>query len=711
MFEGLKNMAFNWAVKQRLNVDQQFLNLLQDRLPRWNKWTTEAAVSEGYKASIWVYAAINKKARAAASVPWYVYKRGANGEWQKQEAHPLQTLIDKPNPFTSRNNMIERLIMQLELSGNSYYKASVLGGVPVELWNIGPDGMRAVPDSREFILNYEYTTKDGKKSTFPAEEVFHFMYIDPSNPFQGVAPLQVAARTVDTDVEAVNWNKVALQNRAVTDGVFSVQQPLNDAQFRELRQQVKEQHQGSQNARAPWVLGAGAEWHQMSLSPADMDFIEGRKLGREEIAAIFQVPPPLIGILDKANYSNMKEARRVFWLDTIIPLLDDLKETFNRGLTPYFGDDIVLDYDTANVEALAENVNEKITGAKDLFAMGIPFNAINQRLDLGFDEIEGGDIGYLPGGLMPASMAAAVAAAANETDPAPDPEATEPEDVPAGATEGEEQQKAKKLHGRFELKAFNLKTPEQKAAYWKAFERQRAAWYVKFQRETQEIFRAEAKAVSKAFAESGGDLQKTLAAIDRDAWETMYKKNYMAIFEQFGQATLDGFKSHFPQVTKEWDPWTNTILGRIFSFAAQKVTHVTDYTKELIKGLVYTGRENGDSIATIARDINKGFDEFSTHRSFRIARTEVVSASNFGSFHAAQEAAEEVGDLEKEWIDSKDKRVRDRHSEEKGVGGEIVGLYKKFSNNLEYPGDMNGPASEVIHCRCTLAYTPKAYKN
>ena len=36
--------------------------------------------------------------------------------------------------------------------------------------------------------------------------------------------------------------------------------------------------------------------------------------------------------------------------------------------------------------------------------MGVPFNEINRTLELGFDDIEGGDVGYLPGGILPTDI-------------------------------------------------------------------------------------------------------------------------------------------------------------------------------------------------------------------------------------------------------------------------------------------------------------------
>ena len=371
--------------------------------PKWNEWSTENAIKAGYKASTYVYACINAIAKASASVPWKVYKRSRAGIWEEVQGHPLEELINRPNPFSSRKDLIERMTINLYLGGNAYFSKVRAGGIVAELWNLPTDAIKVVPSQQDFISHYLYE-QQGVRQRIEARDLLHNMFIDPSNPYTGMSPLQAGAKAIDTDIEAVNWNKVALQNRAITDGVFTFDQPITRAQWEEARQMVKEQHQGADNARTPWILGAGAKWEQMSLSPQEMDFIESRRFTRSEICSIFQVPPPIVGIYDDATLANIETARKIFWLDTIIPYLEDLKNCFNLGLTPEFGKDIELSYDVSNVEAIQTNYSEKLENAQKLWNMGVPFNEINQRLELGFDEIEGGDTGYLPTSVIPADM-------------------------------------------------------------------------------------------------------------------------------------------------------------------------------------------------------------------------------------------------------------------------------------------------------------------
>jgi len=371
---------------------------------KFKEWDSEAATREGMKASSWVFACIYRLAKSAASARWRAEKRSGD-TWEHQSQSPLQALIDNPNPFTSRQQYIERVVMSLYLSGNAISSKVYLRGVPVEIWNMFPHTVSPIPgDStkgEDFISHYQFQEGTNKRRLEPGE-VIHSMFTDPSDMFWGMSPLQAIARTVDTDNEAVTFNKIALQNRAITDGVFSFDKSLTRSQWEEARAQVKDQHQGSKNARTPWVLGGGARWMQMSMTPAEMDFLESRKFTREEICSAFQTPPPLVGIYDNATLANIQIARLIFWEDTITPLLEDLQGVFTMSIAHQFGKDWRLTYDVSHISVLLQNLASKMEVADKLWSKGVPMKTINSLLGLGLDEFPGWDQGYLPTGLVPA---------------------------------------------------------------------------------------------------------------------------------------------------------------------------------------------------------------------------------------------------------------------------------------------------------------------
>jgi HK97 family phage portal protein len=79
-------------------------------------------------------------------------------------------------------------------------------------------------------------------------------------------------------------------------------------------------HVGAANAGRRILLEGGLDWRPMSLSPADMDFIDARHAAARDIALAFGVPPMLLGIPGDNTYANYREANLAFWRHTALPL-------------------------------------------------------------------------------------------------------------------------------------------------------------------------------------------------------------------------------------------------------------------------------------------------------------------------------------------------------------------------------------------------------
>ncbi len=372
--------------------------------PLFKTWSTEVAVQEGLKVSSWVYACVEKRMSAVASVPLVVQARGRDGRWLNAPEHPLQSVIARPNPWMPFNKLTKNIVADLDLGGNAVLSIIRVRGNVDELWLLPPDQVKPIPGRSEYIDGYQTFVNGVKGPVLRPEDVIHFSYVDPADPFWGISPLVAGSKVVDMDVEAVNWNKSAMQNRAVPDGMISFKEEMSDEQFTAANDYLESQLMGQANTHRPFVAGFGAKYESFAMTMAEMDFIESRKMNREEICGLFGVPPPMVGIYDKATLANIREAREIFWEDTIVPLLMDLQSIWNFVFQKDVGEDVRVVYDTTVVESLRRRFNEKVETGKRLFDMGVPLNEVNRRLELGLNEIEGGDVGYVPINLQPATQ-------------------------------------------------------------------------------------------------------------------------------------------------------------------------------------------------------------------------------------------------------------------------------------------------------------------
>ena len=372
--------------------------------PAWSDWNAGTAIKEGYKSVAWVYACIKQRANAVASVP-LVVERYIGGEWQADPNSPLQRLLDYPNPDLDGNEWMRLFVTHLDLDGNTYSLKTRINdrGTPLEIYPMMPQYMKIVAGRERLIAAYEYSQHG--KETYPAQDIIHCAYTNPDSFYYGMSPLEAAGKAVDVDNAAASWQKISMQNRGIPDGVFSFEGDMSLEQWEEARQIVREQYAGIAHSRAPWVLSK-AKYQQMSMTPAELDFMGTRQFSMEQICAVYGVPREMIHGMGDANRASGENVRRTFWVDTIVPLLSEIESSLNLTLAREFGsvDQIRIRFDTSSVPALQENYTEKVGNAKALWAMGVPFNQINERLELGFDEIEGGEIGYLPSGVIPASI-------------------------------------------------------------------------------------------------------------------------------------------------------------------------------------------------------------------------------------------------------------------------------------------------------------------
>jgi len=403
--DALNRMAASLGVKSV--QPQDLVSYWQVGKATWTSdWTLANAVESGLKACSALFACIRRRSEAVSSVRFIGVRRKGTESTPVDVTHPLQVLLDHPNTYWSRQALIGRLVAHLDLKGDAYLSKVRLSErkPPSQLWPLCPDLVTPIPGGKgePFVKGYGVKTADGRElPSEPAADIIHLWYDNPADDYRGLAPLQACGRSVDADVAAADWNKAALDNRAVPDFVVSHAYPLTEEQWTEARARVREQHQGSANARTPWVLGNDAKITQLSLTPVEMDFLSGRRFNREEIASVYGVPLPLIGDYEKATLNNLEVSRAIFWLDTIIPLLIGIASTLELGLAREFGDEYGIGFDLSKVSALYQVLQGRMETAKGLFSMGVPVSQINDRLDLGLMPFPGWESGWLPANLVP----------------------------------------------------------------------------------------------------------------------------------------------------------------------------------------------------------------------------------------------------------------------------------------------------------------------
>lgn len=389
-------------------VDHQLKSLtLPQANPTWRlyaqyqkNWNPQTAVDEGYNSSAIVYACVEKRAKLLASVPWKVMRRKGI-DWEEVENHPLADLIENPNPDMSGYELMYEASQSLDLNGNAFISEIKAGrnNLPRELWLLPAKYIKIKPGQVRLIDYFEYTDNAIRGRKILSEDMIQLKMPNPGDRFFGMPVLMAGGRAADIDRESGIWQKISLENRGASDVNIKMPMEATQEQVDQVKQSYKEQQAGAKNARKAFI--SNADIQMLGQTAVELDFVNSRRAIWTELCAVFGMSLANLGMTEAVNLANARAMDKALWMNTIIPQLDLIKRQLNHQLTKEFGDDIKLVYDLSNIDALQEDRSDKLSNASSLFAMGVPFNEINQRLELGFDDIEGGNIGYMPAGLLP----------------------------------------------------------------------------------------------------------------------------------------------------------------------------------------------------------------------------------------------------------------------------------------------------------------------
>lgn len=327
-------------------------------LARWTPRSYVELTRQGYERNAIVYRAVRMVAEAASSVPWLMFEGRA-----EIATHPLLDLIERPNPHDVCVSFFEQIFTNLLLFGNAYIEAVSVDGEPRELYSLRPDRMAVVPNRQGWPTAYDYTVL-GDKIRYNCDAadgvapILHLKLNHPLDDHYGLAPLAAAQVALDIHNAAGFWNKALLDNAARPSGALvyasTTGAQMTSDQFTRLKQELEDSYQGAGNAGRPLLLEGGLDWKPLSLTPKDMDFVEGKAIAAREIALAFGVPPMILGIPGDNTYSNYQEANRAFWRQTIIPLINRTQKQFAAWLEPVFGETWRFDYNLDRIDALAE---------------------------------------------------------------------------------------------------------------------------------------------------------------------------------------------------------------------------------------------------------------------------------------------------------------------------------------------------------------------
>lgn len=296
-------------------------------LPINGAWSSYSAI---YRGQLWVTVLVNKIANATARLPLKVYEVKDGGR-SSASTSPYGRLLAAPSTIIDPFSFWLWTTSTLNIHGEAFWgKVRDAGGRPVELVPLHPNYIHSESVKGRIVWRYESTDH---KYDIDRRDLVHFKLFNPDSVFRGMSPLEPLRSTLENEDGARRANS-ALWRNGGRPSVY-LQHPgqfKNDAVSQRLALQWSQIHSGVDNWAKAAILEEGMTANVMPLNVEELQYIEARKLNREEVCAAYDVPPPVVHILDRATFSNITEQMRSMYRDTMAPKLALLESTLEFEL-------------------------------------------------------------------------------------------------------------------------------------------------------------------------------------------------------------------------------------------------------------------------------------------------------------------------------------------------------------------------------------------
>lgn len=611
--------------------------------PLWDN-LGKLSAAELYETQPHLQIVVSYVSRAVAQLGLHLYQRDGETKTRVREGEGIDIFRRFSNTRTDYGLM--------------YALAANLALYDVAYWWIveGDEGKRIIEILPSWIVKEHGNLFDrpdvdvrlpgrGEIFTIPADQLVRFAGWAPDSVRGVCSPIASLRATLREQIEAVAFRQQVWARGGRVSSVIT--RPLGAPKMsREAAERFREDWRknwtgsGAKAGGTP-VLDEGMQLVQSGFSPRENEWVDVAKLSLTTVAAAYHVNPTMIGVLDNANYSNVREFRKQLYGDSLGPTLHQIEASLNQYLLPILGLDNRVFYFEFNVAAQLQSTPEE---QAQVFSssVGAPWLTRNEvRAMQNRPPIEGGDELIVPLNVLTGGQA-------SPRDSAP-PKKSE---VLTKARE-----------------PIRVKSPD----------------YV-----TEDDTEAVHDLLMKFFARQKNAVVSRLGA-GRDWWDQKrwdgeladdLEERIVDIADRLGAEAAE-------QLSAAYD--TERTRGYLRAVAESRARWINDATYSRISQALDDLEEDEDSVNVVG----EAFESMSEPRALSASGALVSGVASFAVTEAARQSGAQS---EKTWIVTSG-NPRASHA---AMNGETVPVGEDFSNGMRWPGDPEGGADEVAGCMCGL---------
>ena len=303
----------------------------------------------------------------------------------------------KPNPFEDRVRLFRRAFLDFQLDGNAFFYYD-----GADLYLLPANDVEVVPDDRTFVSHYNYLVHNqqandfygfgrGKQTSksesirFEPQEIIHVMAENENSIFRGTSKLKPILNLMELYYYMIKFQRQFFKNNALPGFVLTTENILS----KRVKERLLESWRASyttifDGARNPAILDGGLKIDEFSTKSFDqLDFENSIERIQQDMAKALGVPYVL---LKSGNNANIDANQKLFYLHTILPLLNQFCSAFSH----FFNGGVDIRPDRLSVPALQPDNRTQAVYYSTLVNTGI-ITPNEAREGLRFPKMENND--------------------------------------------------------------------------------------------------------------------------------------------------------------------------------------------------------------------------------------------------------------------------------------------------------------------------------
>lgn len=274
---------------------------------------------------ITVYSCVRRLSDSVGSLTLRTYQRSEKGRAESLDDPTWRTLALKPNDEMSAKDLWSNVVGCLALCGNSYVE--ILRSADKQPQQLYPlHALRTepvrLPNGKLAYKTPDYAT--GGTRIVGSSDVLHFRLFSWDG-IKGLSPIQQARQDLGLAQAATKYGAKHFGNGSKPPGILTPVGSIDEQDLANMRK-AWELANGGENQGRTAVLPNEWKYTPIAMSPEDSQFLQTRQMARSDIAALFGVPPHMIGDLTRLSNNNHENESLSFVIDTLRPYLVTIEQ-------------------------------------------------------------------------------------------------------------------------------------------------------------------------------------------------------------------------------------------------------------------------------------------------------------------------------------------------------------------------------------------------